>query len=158
MAKKNKKKVSAVPKGYGSVTPSLNVSDAKALIKFCEKTFGAKTRSVMAGPEGKVMHAEIVIGDSLVMLSDAIQEPARPANLFVYVEKVDKTFAKAVKAGANVLTPVADTFWGDRWGRVEDPFGNRWSIATRVEDVSAKKLKKRMAKAGAPDAKAEAAE
>ena len=135
-----------VPKGYGSVTPSLNVNDAKSLIEFCEKAFGAETRSVMPGPEGKVMHAEIVIGDSLVMLSDAVMEPARPANLFLYVPKVDKTFAKAVKAGAKVLAPVEDAFWGDRWGRIEDPLGNRWSIATRVEDVSKKKLKKRMAK------------
>ena len=156
MAKKNKK-VKPIPKGYGSVTPSLNVSDAKGLIKFMEKAFDAKTRAVMPGPQGKVMHAEILIGDSLVMLSDAVQEPARPTNLFVYVEKVDKTFAKAVKAGAKVLTPIDDTFWGDRWGRVEDPFGNRWSIATRVEEVSPKKLKKRMAKAGAPKADADEA-
>ena len=151
MAKKNKKKVKPVPKGYGSVTPSLNVSDAKGLIKFCEKAFGAETRSMMPGPQGKVMHAEIRIGDSLVMLSDAVQEPARPSNLFLYVEKVDKTFAKAVKAGAKVVSPVEDTFWGDRWGRVEDPLGNRWSIATRVEDVSPKKLKKRMKKQAAPE-------
>ena len=151
MSKKNKKKVKPVPKGYGSVTPSLNVSDAKGLIKFCEKAFDAETRAMMPGPQGKVMHAEILIGDSLVMLSDAVQEPARPANLFVYVEKVDKTFAKAVKAGAKVIAPVADTLWGDRWGRGEDPLGNRWSIATRVEDVSAKKLKKRMAKQAASE-------
>ncbi len=143
MAKKNKK-VKPIPKGYGSVTASLNVNDAKGLIKFCEKAFDAKTRSMMPGPQGKIMHAEILIGDSLVMLSDAVQEPARPANLFLYVEKVDRTFAKAVKAGAKVITPIEDTFWGDRWGRVEDPLGNRWSIATRVEEVSAKKLKKRM--------------
>ena len=156
MAKKNKKKVKGVPKGYASVTPSLNVSDAKGLIKFCEKAFDAETRSMMPGPQGKVMHAEIVIGDSLVMLSDAGDEPARPANLFLYVEKVDKTFAKAVKAGAKVVSAVEDTFWGDRWGRIEDPFGNRWSIATRIEEVSEKKLKKRMAKAGAPDAGASA--
>ena len=108
----------------------------------------------MPGPQGKIMHAEILIGDSLVMLSDAVQEPARPANLFLYVEKVDKTFAKAVKAGAKVLAPIADTFWGDRWGRLEDPFGNRWSIATRVEEVSAKKLKKRMAELPPADANA----
>jgi PhnB protein len=151
MAKKNKKKVKPVPKGYGSVTPALNVSDAKGLIKFCEKAFDAETRSVMPGPQGKVMHAEILIGNSLVMLSDAVQEPARPANLFLYVEKVDKTFAKAVKAGAKVVRPVEDTFWGDRWGRVEDPLGNRWSIATRVEDVSPKKLKKRMKKQAATE-------
>jgi PhnB protein len=154
MSKKNKKKVKPVPKGYGSVTPSLNVSDAKGLIKFCEKAFGAETRLLMPGPQGKVMHAELVIGDSLVMLSDAVQEPARPANLFVYVPKVDKTFAKAVKAGAKVLMPIADQVWGDRSGRVEDPFGNRWSLATHVEDVSPKKLKKRMAKQGQPEAAA----
>ncbi|HEX6767211.1 MAG TPA: VOC family protein [Polyangiaceae bacterium] len=155
MSKKNKKKVKPIPKGYGSVTPSLNVSDAKGFIKFCEKAFGAETRTVMPGPNGKVMHAEIVIDDSLVMVSDAVQEPARPANLFLYVPKVDKTFAKAVKAGAKVLSAVEDTFWGDRWGRVEDPLGNRWSIATRVEEVSPKKLKKRMAKqAGAETAAA----
>jgi PhnB protein len=153
MAKKNKK-VKPIPKGYGSVTPSLNVNDAKGLIKFCEKAFDAKTRSMMPGPQGKIMHAEILIGDSLVMLSDAVQEPARPANLFLYVEKVDKTFAKAVKAGAKVLTPIEDTFWGDRWGRVEDPLGNRWSIATRVEEVSPKKLKKRMAELPPAEAKA----
>jgi PhnB protein len=152
MAKKNKKKVKPIPKGYGSVTPSLNVSDAKGLIKFCEKAFAAKTRAMMPGPDGKVMHAELVIGDSLVMLSDAVQEPTRPGNLFLYVENVDKTFAKAVKAGAKVMRPVEDTFWGDRWGRVEDSFGNRWSIATRVEDVSPKKLKKRMAQQAAPEA------
>jgi uncharacterized glyoxalase superfamily protein PhnB len=154
MSKKNKKKVKPVPKGYGSVTPSLNVSDAKDLIKFCEKAFGAETRAMMPGPQGKVMHAEIVIGDSLVMLSDAVQEPARPANLFLYVPKVDKTFAKAVKAGGKVLQAVEDTFWGDRWGRIEDPLGNRWSIATHVEDVSKKKLKKRMAKQASAAAEA----
>jgi uncharacterized glyoxalase superfamily protein PhnB len=153
MAKKNKK-VKPIPKGYGSVTPSLNVNDAKGLIKFCEKAFDAETRTMMPGPQGKIIHAEILIGNSLVMLSDAVQEPARPANLFLYVEKVDKTFAKALKAGAKVLTPIEDTFWGDRWGRVEDPLGNRWAIATRVEEVSPKKLKKRMAELPAADANA----
>jgi PhnB protein len=92
-----------------------------------------------------VLHGEILIGDSVVMVSDADREPARPANLFVYVEKVDKTFAKAVKAGAKVLMPLETQFWGDRMGRLEDPFGNRWAIATHVEDVSPKELKKRMA-------------
>ncbi|HVR19821.1 MAG TPA: VOC family protein [Polyangiaceae bacterium] len=153
MAKKSKK-VKPIPKGYRSVTPSLNVNDVKSLIKFCEKAFDAETRTLVPGAQGKVMHAEILIGDSLVMLSDAVQEPARPGNLFLYVEKVDKTFAKAVKAGAKVVTPIEDTFWGDRWGRVEDPLGNRWAIATRVEEVSAKKLKKRMAEQKPADANA----
>jgi uncharacterized glyoxalase superfamily protein PhnB len=140
-----KKKVKPIPKGYRSVTPALNVSDAKALIAFCKKAFGGKLRSSAPGPDGKLMHAEVEIGDSMIMLSDAVMEPARPANLFLYVPNVDKTFGKAVKAGAKPLMPVADQFWGDRHGRVEDPWGNRWSIATRVENVTPKQLKKRMA-------------
>lgn len=140
-----KKKVKPIPKGYRSVTPALNVSDAKGLIQFCKKAFGGKLRASMPGPDGKIMHAEVEIGDSLVMLSDAVMEQARPANVFLYVANVDKTFAKAVKAGAKELMPVADQFWGDRHGRVEDAWGNRWSIATRVENLTAKQLKKRMA-------------
>ena len=126
--------------GFPTVTPRIVTTDLDGLVAFLRDVFGA-TGDVVAGRP-----AELRIGDSLVMLSDAVMEPARPANLFLYVPKVDKTFAKAVKAGAKVLAPVEDAFWGDRWGRIEDPLGNRWSIATRVEDVSKKKLKKRMAK------------
>jgi PhnB protein len=145
-----KKKVKPIPKGYHSVTPSINASDAKGLIAFCKKAFGGKLRASMPGPDGKLMHAEVEIGDSLLMLSDAVMEPARPANVFLYVANVDKTFAKAVKAGAKELMPVADQFWGDRHARVEDAWGNRWSLATRIENVTPKQLKKRMAQLKPP--------
>jgi PhnB protein len=145
-----KKKVKPIPKGYRSVTPSINAPDAKGLIAFCKKAFGGKLRASMPGPDGKLMHAEVEIGDSILMLSDAVMEPARPANIFLYVPNVDKTFAKAVKAGAKPLMPAEDQFWGDRHARVEDSWGNRWSLATHIEDVTAKQLKKRMAQLKPP--------
>jgi PhnB protein len=132
-----------VPKGYASVTAVMNQTDSRATIAFCKSAFGAKLRSKMDGPGGKIMHAEMEIGDSVVMLSDAVREPARVASLFLYVPNVDKTMAKAVKAGATVMMPAADMFWGDRFGRLVDPFGNLWGIATHVEDVSAAEMKKR---------------
>jgi PhnB protein len=142
----SKSKVKPVPKGFGTVTASLTMSDAKATIAFLKKAFGAKTRALMESPDGKVMHSEVEIGDSLLMITDQMmEEPVRPASFFLYVEKVDKVFAKAVKAGAKVLMPVEDQFWGDRFGRVEDPFGNRFSIASRIEELTSKQLKKRMA-------------
>jgi uncharacterized glyoxalase superfamily protein PhnB len=113
---------------------------------FSKKAFGASLRGgIMTGPDNKVMHAELEIGDSVLMLSDAQGEPERPGNLMLYVEDADKTFKKALKAGAKVLMPLADQFWGDRFGRLEDPFGNYWSVATHVEDISPKEMKKRMA-------------
>jgi PhnB protein len=145
MAKKNKK-VRAIPKGYRSLTPTLSLEDARVFIAFCKKAFGASLRGgIMTGPGGKVMHAELEIGDSVLMVSDTMDEPARPGNLMVYTEDADKMFKKALKAGATVLMPLEDQFWGDRFGRVVDPFGNYWSIATHVEDVSPKDMKKRMA-------------
>jgi len=140
-----KKKVKPIPKGYNSVQASLNLNDAKSALEFCKKAFDGKVRGVMPGPDGKIMHAEVKIGDSVVMFSDAVMEPARPGNLVLYVANADKTFAKAVKAGAKVIMPLADQFWGDRFGRLEDPFGNRWGIATHIEDVTPKQMKKRMA-------------
>ena len=139
------KKVRPIPKGFHSVSPSLNQADAAQTIEFCKKVFGAKLRMKLAGPGGKIMHAEILIGDSIVMLSDAMQAPPRAAGLFLYVPNVDKTFAKAVKAGATVLVAVQDMFWGDRFARVQDPQGNSWEIATHREDVTPKEMKKRMA-------------
>jgi uncharacterized glyoxalase superfamily protein PhnB len=140
-----KKKVKPIPKGYSSVHASINSPDAKALLAFCKKAFDGKVRSTMPGPDGKIMHAEVKLGDSIVFVSDSVMEPARPANTVLYVANTDKTIAKAVKAGAKVLMPAADQFWGDRWGRIEDPQGNRWGIATHIEDVTPKQLKKRMA-------------
>lgn len=139
------KKVRPIPKGYHSITPSLTQADAGQVIDFCKKAFGAKLRTKMAAPDGKVMHAELEIGDSVIMLTDAVREPAQPAALFLYVDDVDKTFAKAVKAGASVLMPVQDMFWGDRFGRLVDPAGNKWGIATHREDVTPKEMKKRAA-------------
>jgi PhnB protein len=141
------KKVKPIPKGYHSVTPALSQADAAQTIAFCKKAFGAKERMRMKGPGGKIVHAELQIGDSIVMLNDAMQEPAQPAGLFLYVPDVDKSFAKAVKAGATVLTPVQDMFWGDRFGRLADPAGNRWGIASHREDVSPREMKKRAAAA-----------
>ena len=139
------KKVRPIPKGYHAVTPALNLENASQTIDFCKKAFGAKVRMSMPAPGGKIAHAELQIGDSVVMLNDAMQEPARPAGLFLYVDNVDKTFAKATKAGAEVIMPVQDMFWGDRFGRVRDPQGNTWGIATHKEDVTPKEMKKRAA-------------
>lgn len=138
-----KKPINPVPRGYGTVTPTMNQADAAATIAFCKKAFGAKLMMKMAGPGGKLMHAELQIGDSVVMVSDAVMEPARVSSMFLYVPKVDKTIAKAVKAGAKVVMPAQDMFWGDRFGRVSDPQGNLWGIASRVEKVSPVELKKR---------------
>jgi len=141
------KKVKPVPKGFHAVTPALNQANAAQTIDFCKKAFGAKERMRMAGPGGKIMHAEIVIGDSIIMLNDAMQEPPQPAGLFLYVADVDKVFAKAVKAGATVVMSVQDMFWGDRLCRIADPSGNKWGIATHREDVPPKEMKKRAAAA-----------
>lgn len=139
-----KKPINPVPRQYGTVTPTMNQTDAGATIAFCKKAFGAKLLTKMAGPGGKLMHAEIQIGDSIVMVSDAVMEPARVSSLFLYVPAVDKAIAKAVKAGAQVISPAQDMFWGDRFGRLKDPFGNLWALASRVEKVSPKEMKLRM--------------
>jgi len=138
-----KKKVKPIPKGYSSVHSSINAPDAKSLLEFCKKAFDGKVRSTMPGPDGKIMHAEVKIGDSVVFVSDAVMEVGRPANLVLYVPSVDKTMAKAVKAGAKVAAPAADMFWGDRFGRVTDPQGNIWGVGTHIENVRAPELKKR---------------
>jgi len=144
MAKKAKK-IRAIPKGYHSVTTVLNLADASAFIAFTKKAFGGKLRTSTPGPDGKLMHAEIEVGDSIVMVSDAVRDPVRTGGLFLYTENVDKAFNKAVKAGAKALMPPQDMFWGDRFARIEDPQGNTWGMATHVEDVSPKEMKKRMA-------------
>ena len=145
-----KKKVKPIPKGYRSVTPALNVSDAKGLIAFCKKAFGGKLRASMPGPDGKIMHAEIVIGDSVVMVSDAMNQPATTSALHVFVPDCDVVYGKAVAAGATPKMPLQDMFWGDRFGTVGDPFGNTWSIATHKEDVSPEEMQKRMAELPPP--------
>lgn len=145
-----KKKVKPIPKGYHSVQASLNVEDAKRAMEFVKKVFGGKIFEQMPGADGKLMHGAMKVGDSVVTFSDAMNEPARPGNLIVYVANVDKTFDRAMKSGAKSLMAPANQFWGDRFGRFEDPFGNRWGVAKHIEDVSAKQMKKRMAALAKP--------
>lgn len=139
-------------KGYHSITPSLTVSDAKAAIEFYKKAFNAEEIDVCFGPDGKqVMHAEIKIGDSILMLNDEF--PAygcvgpktlggSPVKFHFYVENVDAAFAQAIKAGATETMPVADQFWGDRYGQVTDPFGHQWGISTHIADLTDEEIKK----------------
>jgi PhnB protein len=136
-------KVKAVPEGYHTLTTFLNIEGADKAIEFYKKAFGAEERARMPGPGGKIMHAELKIGDSMIMLSDAMMEPATQGSTHIYVNDVDTWFNRAVAAGAKVLTPLADMFWGDRYGRLQDPFGNKWSIATHKEDVPPEEMRTR---------------
>jgi len=149
-----KTKTRAIPKGYHAVTPYLSVQGAADAIGFYKKAFGAKEIMRMSGPGGTIGHAEIQVGDSRIMLADEFPEMnfrspravgGTPVNLHLYVPDVDKVVKKAVAAGATSLRPVADQFYGDRSGTLEDPFGHIWHIATHVEDVPMKELKKRAA-------------
>jgi PhnB protein len=148
-----RRKVEAVPKAYGSLTPGLAIRGAAAAIAFYVKAFGAKERSRMPGPDGKLMHAELKIGDRILMLGDESPEMGSPSPqtlggsavaLMHYVKDVDAVFARAVAAGAKPLFPPADMFWGDRYGQVVDPFGHRWSIATHKADLTPKQMAKGM--------------
>jgi PhnB protein len=141
-----------IPEGYHSVTPYLVVDDAARAIDYYEQAFGAKERVRMSAPDGKIGHAELEIGDALVMLSDPFPQFATRSpkelggtsvNLFMYVEDVDATVAAAVKAGGSLTTEVADQFWGDRFGSVTDPFGHLWTIATHVEDLAPEEIEER---------------
>jgi PhnB protein len=141
-----------IPEGYHTVTPYLAVEDATEAIEYYTKAFDAKERVRMETPDGKVGHAELEIGDSLVMLSDPFpQASTKPPNelggtsvsVFMYVEDVDAVVKRAVDAGAMVTMEVADQFWGDRFGSVKDPFGHLWSIATHVEDVPPEEMAER---------------
>jgi len=138
-----KKAVRAIPKGYTTLTATINQDNAAATIAFCKKAFGAKVLAKMPAPGGKLMHAELEIGSSRLMVSDAMMEPARVSSLFLYVENADKTYAKAIKAGATPRMPMMDMFWGDRFGSVTDPAGNIWAIATHIENVKPDEMKKR---------------
>jgi uncharacterized glyoxalase superfamily protein PhnB len=145
--------VQAIPKGYHTITPYMTVRDAARAIEFYKQAFGAKEKSVMKGPDGKVMHAELVIGDSIIMLADEFPEfgslspqstGGSGTGLHIYIEDVDSAFDRAVKAGATVEMPVADMFWGDRYGKLRDPFGHKWSIGTHKADLSMEEMKKGM--------------
>ena len=147
-----------IPDGYHSITPFMTVRDAAHAIDFYKQAFGAKERGVMKGPDGKVMHAELLIGDSIVMLSDEFPEfgalsplstGGAGMGLHIYVEDVDSAFDRAVNAGATVEMPIGDMFWGDRYGKLEDPFGHHWSVGTHVRDVSPEEMQQAMKKMAA---------
>ena len=148
-----KKKVLPVPKGYHAVTAYLSIRGAAQAIDFYKRAFGAKELLRMPGPDGKVGHAELRIGDSHVMLADempAMQFLAPPArggttvHLHLYVNDVDATVEKAVAAGAKVTRAIEDKFYGDRAGTIEDPYGHVWYVATHTEDLSPKEIGRRM--------------
>jgi PhnB protein len=142
----------AIPEGYHSVSPALAVDGATEAIDFYKRAFGAKERYRMPGPDGKIAHAELEIGDSVVMLSDPFPQSTVKAptdlggtsvSIFMYVEDVDAVFQQAVDAGATVTMQLDDMFWGDRFGSVLDPYGHSWSLASHVEDVPPEEMEER---------------
>jgi len=145
--------VKPVPDGYHAVTPYLIVKDAAGAIAFYAKAFGAEERMRCPMPDGRMGHAEIQIGDSVVMLADEFPEMdakgpdalgGTPVGICLYVNDSDAVFARAVAAGAKVLRPLQDQFYGDRSGTVIDPYGHKWTISTHREDVSAEEIERRM--------------
>lgn len=152
--------VNPIPAEYPRVMPYLIVDGAAAAIDFYTSVLGATERMRMPGPDGRIGHAELEIGESVIMLADenpdmGIRGPkaigGTPVTLHVYVEDSDAAFERAVNAGASSLRPVENQFYGDRSGQFEDPFGHRWNVATHVEDVPADEMEKRAATALAGD-------
>jgi PhnB protein len=143
--------VKAIPEGYHTVTPFLSLKGAEKAIQFYKKAFGAKEIEKHHGPDGKIMHAAIKIGDSIILLADEFPDSkcgmcspeslnATTVVLHIYVEDVDALFDQSIKAGSKVIMPVMDTFWGDRYGQLQDPFGHRWSIATHKKDLTTEQV------------------
>ena len=142
------------PEGYHSITPYITVHDAKAAIEFYKQVFDAETVTLMEDGNGKIIHGEIKICDSHLMLADEFEEWGNksprtlgdsPSSLMLYVDDVDAVFARAIEAGATERMPVSDQFYGDRSGQVEDPFGHRWSLSTMVEELSPEQVEQRFA-------------
>ncbi len=147
-------KTSPVPKGFRTVTPHLVVRNAAGALEFYQRAFGAEVLNKLAAPEGPIMHAEIRIGDSIVMLNDEMEgqqgpQGPSPVTIHLYVPNADATFKNAVDVGAQAVMPLANMPWGDRYGVVVDPYGHTWSIATRIEEVSEAELYRRLAGAAA---------
>ena len=149
-------KVQPIPEGMHSVTPHLVCAGAAGAIDFYVKAFNAREDFRLPGPQGKLLHAMITIGDSHVMLTDEFPDwgsigpktlRGSPVTIHIYVADVDAFVAQAVAAGAKITMPIEDMFWGDRYGKVEDPFGHQWSIATHIRDVDSAELHKVMQKA-----------
>ena len=151
-------KVSPIPEGYNSITPYLIIKGAAKAIEFYKSVFSATEVFRMDGPDGKIGHAELKIGDSRIMLADenpnmgagyasATSIGASPVSLYLYIPDVDRVVERAVAAGAKLLKPVQDQFYGDRSGFIQDPFGHLWGVATHVEDVAPQELEERAKKA-----------
>lgn len=145
-------KVKAVPEGTHTITAHLSVREASKAVEFYEKAFGAQLRALHKTPDGKVMHASLKIGDSSLLLADEFPGAGCPSPqtlggspvvLNIYVEDVDKLFNQAVAAGAKVTMPLANQFWGDRYGQIVDPFGHTWALGSHVEDVAPEELERR---------------
>ena len=141
--------VKAIPDGYSTVTPSITFKDGAKAIEFYKRALGAKERGIARGPDGKIMHAEIQIGNSIIMLNDEVMgsrsaetQGGSPISFYIYVENVDAAFQKAVSEGGKSTMPVMDMFWGDRMGHFTDPFGYSWTLATHVKDVTPEEMKK----------------
>jgi PhnB protein len=148
--------VRPIPEGFRSITPHLVCEGAAAALDFYAKAFNAVEISRMPGPDGKLMNAQLRIGDSMLMLNDAFPEYGAPGPLalkgtpvvvHLYVPDVDAAFAQAVAAGATPMMPPADQFWGDRYAMLQDPFGHRWSIATHLRDMTPDQIRDEMAAA-----------
>ena len=144
--------VRPIPEGYHAITPYIVVDDAERAIEFYKDAFGADEHVRMPGPDGKIAHAELQIGDSKLMLSDPFEQSnvkspsdrgGPTSSIFMYVEDVDATFEQARRAGASVVSELEDMFWGDRFGTLTDPFGHVWSIATHKEDLSEEEMAER---------------
>jgi uncharacterized glyoxalase superfamily protein PhnB len=133
----------AIPDGFRTITPFLNMKDCHKAIELYQKAFGAEVRGRHDTPDGKVMHSELQIGDSRVMMSEAMQGPPTQSSIWLYVNDADHWWKRALAAGLEVKSPIADMFWGDRWGVVADKFGNSWSIAQHKEDLSPEEMDKR---------------
>ncbi|HTK31796.1 MAG TPA: VOC family protein [Candidatus Saccharimonadaceae bacterium] len=146
--------VKPIPEGFHSITPSLVVKDAKKAIEFYKTALGATEKGgPMLGPDGKVMHAELKIGNSIIFIGEESLEMGAkspqtlggsPGALNIYTEDVDALFKRAIAAGATATMPVADQFWGDRYGQLTDPFGHRWGIGTHKEDLTEAQMMVRM--------------
>lgn len=145
-----------IPDGFNTVSAHLVIQDAAKAIEFYKKAFGAEEICRMPGPGGHgIMHAEIKIGNSMIMMCDEFPNMCRsphtiggsPVTIHMYVTDADKVWKQAVDAGAEIIMPIADQFWGDRYGKLKDPFGHEWSIATHVEDLSPEQMAQKAAEA-----------
>ena len=146
------KNTQAIPRGYHTVTPSIVVAGAAKAIDFYKKGFGAEELMRLPGPGGMIMHAELQIGDSIIMLSDEMPDQGgkgpksyggTPVSFFIYRENVDEAWKRAVGAGAKEIMPLDNQFWGDRTGCLEDPFGHRWWLAQHIEDLTPEEMQQR---------------